>query len=113
MSNIKWDFTDRKVLIVGDSRGIGECLFANFVAAGADVYGINSSNCDISNIEEIDSYFTHNLPDEIDILVNVAGINFTNKIEEISIDEWDKVIDTNLRSFFYITKTWSIFIYTT
>jgi len=104
MSSITWDFSDKKVLIVGDSRGIGECLFTNFVKAGAEVYGINSSNCDISNIDEIDSFFTHNLPDEIDILVNNAGITFAKKIEDISVIEWDNVIDTNLRSFFYITK---------
>ena len=53
MSNITWNFNNKKVLIVGDSRGIGECLYANFVKSGADVYGINSSNCDISNIDEI------------------------------------------------------------
>lgn len=102
--NIKWNFSDKKVLVVGNSKGIGSQVFANFVATGADVYGINSSNCDISNTDDIDRFFTYELPDELDILVNVAGINFTNKIEEVSVDEWDKVIDTNLRSFFYITK---------
>ena len=105
MANISWNFSNRKVLIVGDSRGIGGCLHANFVKAGAEVYGINSSNCDISNTDDIDSFFTHRFnPDEIDILVNVAGINYTNKIEWVSINEWDEVLDTNLRSFFYITQ---------
>ena len=105
MANISWNFCNRKVLKVGDSRGIGGCLHANFVKAGAEVYGINSSNCDISNTDDIDSFFSHRFnPDEIDILVNVAGINYTNKIEWVSINEWDEVLDTNLRSFFYITQ---------
>ena len=104
MANISWNFSNRKVLIVGDSRGIGGCLRANFVKSGAKIYGINSSNCDISSKDDIDRFFTYELPDELDMLVNVAGINFTNKIEEVSMDEWDKVIDTNLRSFFYITQ---------
>ena len=105
MANISWNFSNRKVLIVGDSRGIGGCLRANFVKAGAEVYGINSSNCDISNTDDIDSFFSHRFnPDEVDILVNVAGINYTNKIEWVSVNEWDKVLDTNLRSFFYITQ---------
>ena len=105
MANISWNFSNRKVLIVGDSRGIGGCLRANFVKAGAEVYGINSDNCDISNIDDIDSFFTHRFqPDVVDILVNVAGINYTHKIEEVSHSEWDKVLDTNLRSFFYITQ---------
>ncbi len=105
MSNITWNFSNRKVLIVGDSRGIGGCLRANFVKAGAEVYGINSDNCDISNTDDIDSFFTYRFnPDELDILVNVAGINYTNKIEYVSSKEWDEVLDTNLRSFFYITQ---------
>jgi NAD(P)-dependent dehydrogenase (short-subunit alcohol dehydrogenase family) len=105
MSNINWDFTDKKVLIVGDSRGIGSQVFKSFQMAGAEVYGINSNNCDISNIESINSFFTYGFePDEIDILVNVAGINYTHKIENISLTEWDEVLDTNLRSFFYITQ---------
>tara|TARA_B100002019_G_scaffold230312_1_gene203732 strand:+ start:3958 stop:4644 length:687 start_codon:yes stop_codon:yes gene_type:complete len=105
MSNITWNFSNKKVLIVGDSRGIGGCLRANFVKAGAEVYGINSSNCDISSIDSIDSFFIHKFqPDVVDILVNVAGINYTHKIEEVSHSEWDKVLDTNLRSFFYITQ---------
>tara|TARA_Y100000004_G_scaffold121007_1_gene136027 strand:- start:62 stop:748 length:687 start_codon:yes stop_codon:yes gene_type:complete len=105
MSNITWNFSNKKVLIVGDSRGIGGCLHANFVKAGAEVYGINSSNCDISSIDSIDSFFIHKFqPDVVDILVNVAGINYTHKIEEVSHSEWDKVLDTNLRSFFYITQ---------
>ena len=42
--------------------------------------------------------------DKIDFLINVAAINYTKNIEEISLEEWKKVIDTNLTSYFYITK---------
>jgi 3-oxoacyl-[acyl-carrier protein] reductase len=37
-------------------------------------------------------------------LINVAGINFCKKIEDISFEEWNNVLNTNLRSFFYIIK---------
>jgi len=102
MSNITWDFDGKVVLIVGNSRGIGKSLFDKFIHGFADVFGINTSNCDISKKENIDKYF--NDLESVDILVNVAGINYTKRIEEIDMDEWDEVLDTNLRSFFYIIK---------
>ena len=34
----------------------------------------------------------------------MLGINFCKKIEEIEMDEWDSVLDTNLRSFYYLIK---------
>ena len=102
MSNITWDFEGTAVLIVGDSRGIGKSLSDEFIHGFADVFGINTSNCDISKKEDIDRYLED--LESIDILVNVAGINYTKKIDEIDINEWDEVLNTNLRSFFYITK---------
>ena len=102
MSNITWDFDGKVVLIVGNSRGIGKSLSDKFIHGFADVFGINTSNCDISKKENIDKYF--NDLESVDILVNVAGINYTKRIEEIDMDEWDEVLDTNLRSFFYIIK---------
>ena len=102
MNNIKWDFSDKVVLVVGDTRGIGKSVVDKFIYAGADVFGINSSNCDISNKEEIDTYFDD--LESVDILVNVAAINYAKKIENISFEEWDEVLNTNLRSYFYITK---------
>ena len=57
---------------------------------------------DIRNTQQVDS-FLQNLS-KIDFLINVAAINSTNKIDDISVEEWDDVISTNLSSIFYITK---------
>lgn len=102
MNNIKWDFSGKVVLVVGDTRGIGKSVVEKFSSAGADVFGINSSNCDISNKKDIDNYFKD--LESVDILVNVAAINYTKTIENISFEEWDKVLNVNLRGYFYITK---------
>ncbi len=103
MKNINWDFTDKTVLIVGGSRGIGKSLAEEFVLSNADVEIISKQNCDISKKKHIDKYFSL-LKKDIDILVNVAAINYAKKIEDISYDEWDKVISTNITSYFYIIK---------
>ena len=97
-----YDFTDKVVLVVGDSRGIGKGVSNKFKESGANVFGINTSNCDISDKQEIDEYFDD--LNRIDILVNVAAINYCKKIQEIDFDEWTKVLDVNLRGYYYIIK---------
>ena len=64
---------------------------------------ISKDNCDISKKKGIDKFFS-SFNKDLDILVNVAAINYTKKIGKISFDEWEKVIATNLSSYFYIIK---------
>ena len=100
---MKIDFSNKIAIVVGSSKGIGLGVADKFKELGATVIRVSrTQGVDISNKESIDSFFeslTH-----IDFLINVAGINFCKKIEDIEIDEWDYVIDTNLRSFYYIIK---------
>lgn len=102
MSNISWNYKDKRIVVVGASRGIGEGVANSFEAAGARVYRVSSINCDISDKEQIDKYLDS--LDHIDILVNVAAINYAKKIEDISFEEWNEVMSVNLRGLFYFTK---------
>jgi len=43
-------------------------------------------------------------PQNIEVLINNAGIGLFNSIDNISLEEWDKQINTNLRSAFLMTK---------
>ena len=100
---MKIDFSNKIAIVVGSSKGIGLGVADKFQELGATVIRVSrTQGVDISNKESIDTFFeslTH-----IDFLINVAGINFCKKIEDIEMDEWDSVIDTNLRSFYYIIK---------
>jgi dihydroanticapsin dehydrogenase len=40
----------------------------------------------------------------IDVLVNNAGIEISTPIHEMSVDEWDRLVDTNLKSMFLCSK---------
>lgn len=102
MSNISWNYENKNVVVVGASRGIGKGVADSFEAAGATVYRVSSVNCDISSKEQIDDYIDS--LSKVDILVNVAAINYTKKIEEISFEEWNEVMNVNLRGLFYFTK---------
>lgn len=100
---MKIDFTNKIAVVVGSSKGIGLGVADKFEELGAKVIRVSRTDgVDISDKNSIDSFFesiTH-----IDFLINVAGINHCKKIEDIEMDEWDSVIDTNLRSFYYIIK---------
>ena len=97
-----YDFSGLQAVVVGDTRGIGKGVSDALKECGADVFGINTSNCDISKKEDIDEWFSD--LESVDILVNVAAINYCKKIEDIDFDEWTKVLDVNLRGYYYVIK---------
>ena len=100
---MKIDFSNKVVVVVGSSKGIGKGVLETFTELGATVYGIARSNgVDITDKNSIDIFFEP--LSNIDFLINVAGINFCKKIEDIEFDEWDTVLNTNLRSFYYLIK---------
>ena len=93
---------NKTVVVVGGSTGIGKGIVGSFKKLGARVESISRSNCDITKKEDIDSYFSD--IHKVDILINNAAINYCKPIENISLNEWDEVINTNLTSYFYIIK---------
>lgn len=93
---------NKVVVVVGGSKGIGKGVVDAFTDLGAVVYSISRDNCDITSKKDIDGFFDKF--DEVDILINNAAINYCKPIEEISLNEWNSVIDTNLTSYFYIIK---------
>ena len=93
---------NKVVIIVGGSKGIGKGLYDAFIDRDCIVHSISRKNCDITSPDQIDSYF--NKISKVDILINNAAINYCKPIEEISLNEWNGVIDTNLTSYFYIIK---------
>lgn len=100
---MKIDFSNKVVVVVGSSKGIGKGVLETFTELGATVYGISRSDgVDITDKNSIDVFFEP--LSNIDFLINVAGINFCKRIEDIEFDEWDAVLNTNLRSFYYLIK---------
>jgi len=100
---MKIDFTNKTTLVVGGSAGIGLKIKEEFQNLGSKVFSISrKEGIDINNTKQVDEFLLK--VDKVDFLINVASINYTKKIQEIDLNEWQEVINTNLNSIFYITK---------
>jgi short-subunit dehydrogenase len=79
-----------------------EIVKENILDSGGDcsIFAADISNDnDVDKISEVVDKIA-----QVDVLVNNAGIGIFNKIENTSVDEWDKHISVNLRGSFLMSK---------
>ena len=86
----------KTIFITGGSRGIGKTLVEHLSSLDYDVIAPSRSELDLSSNSSIESYLKINNKLPIDILINNAGINKPEWIEEMSEDNIDKTIQINL-----------------
>lgn len=118
------------IMITGATSGFGKATAIQFARNGYDIiitgrrkerldelekellaHGkikVLCLNFDVRNREEVASVIS-NLPEEwkaIDILVNNAGLAVgMDHIDQGNIDDWERMIDTNIKGLLYITRT--------
>ena len=116
----------RTALITGGSRGIGRMIAAGFLAQGARVYisARKAAACDqtarelsslghcvslpadVSTVEgarALAAAYSAHEP-QLDILVNNAGAAWGAPFDEFPENGWDKVVDLNLKTPFFLTQ---------
>jgi NAD(P)-dependent dehydrogenase (short-subunit alcohol dehydrogenase family) len=114
------NYKDKTVVVTGGAKGIGAATAKVFFDAGANVaildIAADTSNiqnekwmflqCDVSNETQVAAAFERISKqfNTIDFLVNNAGIQRYGTVTETSTDEWDLVMNINLKSFFLCAK---------
>ena len=127
MESRLFDLTGQVALVTGASRGLGQAMAVGLARAGADVAlcardleGLDETQKAVreqgtrAEIFEMDVLRDASVRQavaaaidafgRIDILVNNAGVNIRKPTLELSEEEWDLVLDTNLKGYFLVAK---------
>jgi len=127
MGNSLFDLSGQVALVTGASRGLGQYFARALANAGADLI-LTSRKCEdmASFVEEIEALGRTAVPLELDvrdegsiermgaaaeaafrqihILVNNAGCNVRKPALDVSWDDWNLVLETNLRGSFFVAQ---------
>ncbi|CAM3636850.1 MULTISPECIES: 2-dehydro-3-deoxy-D-gluconate 5-dehydrogenase KduD [Saccharibacillus] len=120
-----FDLSGKVAMVTGASGGLGQGMTLALAEAGADIVAVSFSSCadtvakvralgrqayeiqaDLSQKEGLENVVARALEaaGRIDILVNNAGIIRRTPISQHSWDDFDDVLDLNLKTVFYLTQ---------
>lgn len=118
---------NKKAIVTGAGRGIGKAIAIGLAEAGADVALLSRTKedledtarairdmgrialvipTDVTSREEIQQSLQTIIKDwdTIDILINNAGMNIRSKALDVTDEEWQRIMDTNLKSAFMMSQ---------
>lgn len=126
--NTLFNVEGKVAIVTGGSRGIGEMIAAGFLANGAKVYITARKEIELhtkakelmeefggecisiaSNLDSIEGIeaFAKEIEereDHVDFLINNAGASWGESFDDFSEIGWDKVMNLNVKSIFFMTK---------
>ena len=125
MATTPFDLTGRTALVTGANTGIGQGIAIALAQAGADIAAVGRSpadetaeqvralgrrcelvSADLSSIEPVTEVVDTVVAKlgRLDILVNNAGIIRREDALDFSEEDWDAVMDTNLKTLFFLCQ---------
>jgi NAD(P)-dependent dehydrogenase (short-subunit alcohol dehydrogenase family) len=102
-------------LITGSNRGTGRAIAQEFVDRGYEVkalnrtvdstLGVSQIRCDVGRFDELVSAWPQlNMSAGLDVCIINAAVRRLADVEDLTVDQWDESIRTNLSGAFYLCK---------
>lgn len=102
----------KKALITGGATGIGKATAILLQESGYEVYitynstlpdyEVNKIKCDLSKVDDIQKAFDE--IGDIDLLVNNAGVSLIKMINDVTVEDYEKVTSVNERAVYFASK---------
>ena len=120
----KNSWADKTVLVTGGGGGLGRAIAARYAAAGATIaiadlvqqqadkaavdtgHGAFGIACDVSKVSDCERMVASTVErtGRLDLLINAAGIWVEGDADQMTEDQWDRVIDVNLKGTFFACR---------
>ena len=120
-------FDGKVALITGAASGMGQAVSVRLASEGADVFGVDvddagladtasqaaesggritTRHCDLRSVADcrasaaacVDAF------GRIDVLGNIAGVSWQDRVEDITEEKWDLMFDVNVKGMFFLTQ---------
>lgn len=118
------NLNNKTAIVTGASSGLGAAISEALIQSGAKVYGLARNEnklqslkdklgerfisvvLDISNLEAVKGWIGETFSENTspDILINNAGAGSFGKIDEMPLEEWLTMMNTNLNGMYYVTS---------
>ena len=126
-ANLLSDLSGKTAIVTGTSRGLGQYFARALARAGADLVLTSRKRASLAEFEneiqalgrravslELDVRYQHSIErmvedaeaafGHLDILVNNAGCNMRKPALEVTWEDWNTILDTNLRGSFFVAQ---------
>jgi len=123
-----FDLTGKAAIVTGVSRGLGVSFARGLAKAGCDLaicartgdelgqmareletfgHKVIAIRADVSHLADVENLVNETLKQlgKVDILVNNAGISAVADAEQMTLEQWQRVIDTNLTGVFFCCQS--------
>jgi len=113
-------FSGKRVLVTGAVRGIGRCIGERFMREGASVIGLDRLadvgdvpfrllHLDLTDADAVARVSRELIQENrhLDVLVNAAGILALGSSEQLSVEDWNACMETNVNGPFYLLRQWA------
>jgi NADP-dependent 3-hydroxy acid dehydrogenase YdfG len=112
------DLNNKVAIVTGVSKGIGEALCKALLAEGCLVYGLGINPpsiqdqklqfipTDIRSFSAVESAIQAIVKQQqnVHILINNAGLGYFANVEDLPLEQWDQMFQTNINGMFYTCK---------